>query len=169
MRIQQILLAVFTIFAILMIPGHLLAKGPVPYGPPINLKTAKAVLAAAEAKADENDWAVVIAIVDSGGNLVLLHRLDNTQLGSIEIAQGKAKTAVNFRKSTKDFEDRIANGGADLKLLKLNGLPMEGGLPIIQDGQVVGAIGISGVTSKQDGQIAAAGLEGLEKVETKKE
>lgn len=115
------------------------------------------------AKANENGWPVVIAIVDSGGNLVLLQRLDNTQLGSIEIAQRKAKTAVNFRKPTKFWEDRIAKGGVNLKLLKLNGFPMEGGLSIVHQGKVIGAIGVSGVTSTQDAAVGAAGIEALTK------
>lgn len=143
--------------------SHVLAKGPTPYGPPISLADAKKVMAAAEAKANENDWPVVIAILDSGGHLVMLQRLDNTQLGSIEIAQRKAKTAVNFRRPTKDWEERIAKGGVDLKLLKLNGFPMEGGLPIIHDGKVIGGIGVSGVSSTQDAEIGVAGIKALSK------
>ncbi len=143
--------------------GPLLADSPITYGAPIDLKTAKLVMAAAEAKAKENGWPVVIAIVDSGAHLVCLERLDGTQLGSIEIAQRKAVTAAKFRKPTKFWEDRIAKGGVDLKLLKLNGFPMEGGLPIIVDGKVIGAIGVSGVTSTQDAAIGTAGQQALGK------
>lgn len=142
-------------------PLPLVADKPTPYGAPIGLAAAKKIMAAAESKAVENEWAVAIAIVDSGGNLVLFQRLDNTQLGSIEIAQLKALTAVNFRRPTKDWEERIAKGGVDLKLLKLNGFPMEGGLPIVHDGEVIGAIGVSGVTSTQDAEIGTAGIEAL--------
>ena len=149
------------VFAALASP--LLAGSPLTYGPPIDLETAKLVMAAAEAKAKENGWPVVIAIVDSGAHLVCLERLDGTQLGSIEIAQRKAVTAAKFRKPTKFWEDRIAKGGVDLKLLKLNGFPMEGGLPIIVDGKVIGAIGVSGVTSTQDAAIGTAGQEALGK------
>lgn len=152
------LLAFAMLFAV---ASSVLAASPTPYGAPISLKQAKVVMKAAEAIANENDWPVVIAIVDSGGHLVMLQRLDNTQLGSIEIAQLKALTAVNFRRPTKDWEDRIAKGGVDLKLLKLNGFPMEGGLPIVHDGKVIGAIGVSGVTSTQDAAIGAAGIKAL--------
>ena len=151
------------VFAVMLtlVSGRIMADGPTPYGPPIDLVKAKKVMAAAETKAKQNQWPVVIAIVDSGGNLVMLQRLDNTQLGSIEIAQLKAKTAVNFRRPTRDWEDRIAGGGRDLKLLKLNGFPMEGGLPIIHNGKVIGAIGVSGVTSQQDAAIGSAGIHAL--------
>ena len=115
-------------------------------------------MAAAEAEAKKNSWSVVIAIVDGGGHLVILERLDNTQWGSVEIAQRKALTAVKFRRPTRFWEERIAKGGVDLKLLKINGFPMEGGLPIIQQGKVIGAIGVSGVTSTQDAQIGRAGI-----------
>ena len=134
------------------------AAEPVPYGAPIDLVTAKKVMAAAEAEAKKNSWSVVIAIVDGGGHLVMLERLDNTQWGSVEIAQRKALTAAKFRRPTRFWEERIAKGGVDLKLLKINGFPMEGGLPIIHQGKVIGAIGVSGVTSTQDAQIGRAGI-----------
>lgn len=137
------------------------AAEPVPYGTPIDLVTAKKVMAAAEAEAKKNSWSVVIAIVDGGGHLVMLERLDNTQWGSVEIAQRKALTAAKFRRPTRFWEERIAKGGVDLKLLKINGFPMEGGLPIIHQGKVIGAIGVSGVTSTQDAQIGRAGIAAL--------
>jgi glc operon protein GlcG len=133
-----------------------------PYGPPITLEQAKKVLAGAEAEARKNNWNVVIAIQDSGGHLVLLQRLDNTQFGSVQIAQQKAYSAVAFRRPTKVFQDGVAAGGEGLRLLKLEGAtPVEGGLPIIVDGKVIGAIGVSGVTSQQDNQIAKAGADAL--------
>ena len=138
------------------------AGGPPAYGPPITLDMAKKVMAGAEAEAVKNHWEVVISILDSGGNLVMLHRLDNAQLGSIGISQDKAKTAVNFRRPSKVFEDKIAEGGVNLKLLKLPGLPFNGGLPILRDGKLIGGIGVSGVTSAQDAQVGAAGIAALD-------
>jgi glc operon protein GlcG len=140
------------------------AQEPMPYGPPITLEQAKGIMAGAEAEADKNNWPVVIAIVDTGGNLVLLQRLDNAQFGSVEVARQKAWSAAAFRRPTKVFQEAIAGGGANLRLLRLEGAsPLEGGIPIAVDGQVVGAIGVSGVTSEQDAQIAQAGIDNLTK------
>ncbi len=155
--------SLLSICLVATLTGSAKAEGPTPYGAPINLAQAKKVAAGATAHANANNWAVVIAIVDSGGHLVLLERLDNTQIGSIEIAQLKAKTAVNFRRPTKFWEDRIAKGGRDVKLLKINGFPMEGGLPIVHEGKVIGAIGVSGVSSTQDAEIGMAGIAELTK------
>ena len=133
-----------------------------PYGAPITLEQAKKVVAGAEAEARKNNWNVVIAVLDSGGHLVLLQRLDNTQFASIEVAQQKAYSAVAFRRPTKVFQDGVAAGGEGLRLLKLAGAtPVEGGLPLILDGKLVGSIGVSGVTSQQDNQIAKAGADSL--------
>jgi uncharacterized protein GlcG (DUF336 family) len=133
-----------------------------PYGAPISLDQAKKVVAGAEAEARKNNWNVVIAILDSGGHLVLLQRLDNTQFASVEVAQQKAYSAVAFRRPTKVFQDGVAAGGEGLRLLKLAGAtPVEGGLPLILDGKLVGSIGVSGVTSQQDNQIAKAGADAL--------
>ncbi|MGH7958011.1 MAG: GlcG/HbpS family heme-binding protein [Opitutaceae bacterium] len=131
----------------------------VPYGAPIPLAEARRVLVAAQAEAARNNWNVAIAVVDSGGHLVAFERMDSTQYGSVVVAQDKARTAVSFRRSSKAFQDTIASGGEGTRILKLTGAtPIEGGLPIIVGGRLVGAIGVSGVTSAQDGQIAAAGL-----------
>ena len=133
-----------------------------PYGAPISLEQAKKVVAAAEAEARKNNWNVVIAVLDSGGHLVLLQRLDNTQFASVEVAQQKAYSAVAFRRPTKVFQDGVAAGGEGLRLLKLAGAtPVEGGLPLIAEGKMVGSIGVSGVTSQQDNQIAKAGADTL--------
>ena len=135
---------------------------PPPYGAPITLDQAKKAMVASEAEARKNGWNVVIAIVDSGGNLVMLQRLDNTQFGSIEVARSKAHTAVAFRRPTKVFQDLIGQGGANLRLLKLEGASvLEGGVPVVLGGAIVGAIGVSGVTSQQDAQIAQAGADAL--------
>jgi glc operon protein GlcG len=128
------------------------------YGPPISIALAKQIASAAEAEAVANGWPVVIAILDPGANLVLLHKLDHTQLGSVAVAQAKAQTAVKFKRPTKSFEEALAAGGGGLKWLAINDLcPVEGGLPLIQNGEVIGAIGVSGVLSNQDAQVAAAG------------
>jgi uncharacterized protein GlcG (DUF336 family) len=124
----------------------------------LNLDGARKVAAAAEAEAKKNNWNVVIAIVDDGGNLLYLQRMDGTQTGSIQVAIDKAKTAQAFKRPTKVFEDAIAGGRN--AILGLNGaLPLEGGLPIKVGDQVIGAIGVSGVTAQQDGQIAKAGTD----------
>jgi glc operon protein GlcG len=142
------------------------AQAPPPaYGPAISLEQAKKVMAGAETEARKNNWNVVIAILDSGGNVVLLQRMDNTQFGSVEVARQKAHTAVAFRRPTKAFEDLIAQGGANLRLLRLEGVsPLEGGIPILAaDGKIIGGIGVSGVTSAQDAQIAKAGIDAMMK------
>lgn len=132
------------------------------YGEPINLAQAKEVLAGAQAKARENDWNVVVAIVDAGGHLVLLERMDSTQYGSVEVALVKARSASAFRRPSKVFQDVVASGGAGLRILNLPaGAPFNGGLPLIVNGKLVGAIGVSGVTGEQDGIIAQAGVEAL--------
>ena len=134
-----------------------------PYGAPMTLDQAKKAMAASEAEARKNNWNVVIAILDSGGNLVMLQRLDNTQFGSIDVAKDKAHAAVAFRRPTKVFQDLIAQGGVNLRILNLTGNAgvLEGGVPVIADGKVIGAIGVSGVTSQQDAQIAQAGADAL--------
>lgn len=133
-----------------------------PYGAPIPLADAKRVLAAAQAEALKNKWNVAVTIVDSGGHLVAFERMDTTQTGSIEVSLEKARTAAAFRRPSKVFQDLVAAGGEGLRALKLPGaLPIEGGLPLVLGGKIVGAIGVSGVTSAQDGQIAAAGVAAL--------
>jgi len=138
------------------------APPPPSYGPAITLEQAKKVMAGAEAEAGKNSWPVVIAVVDSGGNLVMLSRLDNAQWGSIDVARGKAHSAVAFRRPTKVFQDAIGQGGANLRLLNLSGVSLlEGGIPIVVDGKIIGAVGVSGVTSQQDAQIGQAGIDAL--------
>ena len=135
---------------------------PPPYGPPIGIENARKIMAAAESEAAKNNWAVVITIIDSGGHVVMLHRRDDVQLSSIEIAQGKAKTALMFKRPSKVLDDAISGGGPGLRFLALKDiLPLEGGVPILLDGKIVGAIGVSGVLSAQDSQIARAGVDGL--------
>jgi len=133
-----------------------------PYGTPISLEQAKKVMAAAEAEAQKNNWPVAITVVDSGGHVVAVHRLDDTQLGSIQFAEDKARTAVLYRRPSKAFEDAVAGGGIGLRVLGLPGAaPYEGGVPIFLDGKIIGGIGVSGVLPQQDGQIANAGASAL--------
>ena len=135
---------------------------PPPYGPPIGIENARKAMAAAEAEAAKNNWAVVIAIIDSGGNIVMLHKGDDVQLSSIDISVGKAKTALRFKRPSKVLDEAISGGGAGLRFLALHDIvPLEGGLPIMMDGKIVGAIGVSGVLSSQDSQTARAGVDAL--------
>jgi glc operon protein GlcG len=131
---------------------------PPEYGTSIALALAKQVMQAAEAEALANHWPMVIAIVDAGGHLQLFQRMDNAQLGSVRIAQAKAETALKFRRPTKIFEDSVAAGGTGWRILAMDGMcPLEGGVPLVQDGKIVGAIGVSGMHSSQDAQVANAG------------
>jgi glc operon protein GlcG len=133
-----------------------------PYGPPLTLETAKKMMAAAEAFAKKNNWPVAIVIVDSAAIPVMVHKLDDAQHSAVEIATGKATTAVNVRRPTKVFQDGLAAGGENVRFLKVPGVfPLEGGFPIIVDGKIVGGIGASGVLSSQDSQVSTAGLEAL--------
>jgi glc operon protein GlcG len=132
------------------------------YGTPIGLEAAKKVMAAAEAEAVKNNWGMAIAILDSTGHIVMLHKLDNTQYGSIAVAEDKARSAIYYRRPTKVFEDLVAQGGIGLRTLALRGAsPLEGGVPIIADGKIIGAIGVSGATAVQDGQVAKAGADAV--------
>jgi len=146
--------------------GSALAQQPAPatppYGPPITLDQAKRAMAAAELEAAKNFWQVAITILDSGGTLVMFHKLDNTQLSSVPVSEGKARTALEFKRPSKALDDAIAAGGAGLRLLALKDItPLEGGLPIVVDGKIIGAIGVSGALSSQDAQTAKAGADAL--------
>jgi glc operon protein GlcG len=126
----------------------------------LSLADAKQIAAAASTKAIAEGWNVVIAIHDNGGNLIYLERADGTQLGSIVVAQEKSRTALRFKRPTKVLEDTILAGR--VHMMSLPGITsVEGGLPLIVDGEVVGSIGVSGVQSNQDGQVAAAGAAAL--------
>jgi glc operon protein GlcG len=129
------------------------------YGVSVNLEQAKKIMMAAEAHAKANNWIVGIAIVDTAGHLVLFQKADGLQNVSVQIAQGKAVTAVNFRRPTKALEDGITAGGVGLRILGMPGVtPLEGGVPIVVDGRIIGAVGVSGVLSSQDAQVAIAGI-----------
>jgi uncharacterized protein GlcG (DUF336 family) len=126
----------------------------------LTLEVAKAIAAASEKFADDNEWDVVIAIVDAGGHLVYFQREDGVQIGSIRMALGKAETAIGYKRPTKEWEESIA-GGRTVVLALPGGTPFEGGIPITVDDEVIGAIGVSGVTAQQDGMIAQAGVDAL--------
>jgi uncharacterized protein GlcG (DUF336 family) len=135
-----------------------------PYGAPITLDQAKRVMGAAELEAAKNAWIVAIAILDSGGNMVMFHKGDNTQLSAITTSTGKARTALEFKLPSKALDDAIAAGGAGMRLLALKDItPLQGGLLILVDGKIAGAIGVSGALSAQDDQIAKAGADVLAK------
>jgi glc operon protein GlcG len=132
------------------------------YGPNVTLEQARKIYAAAEAEARRNNAPVAIAVVDTAGNLVLYQRLDNTQTASIRLAVDKAASAAIYRRSTRVFQESLARGGENLRILALNGaVPVEGGLPIFLDGRVIGGIGVSGAPGDLDNQIAQAGAKGL--------
>ena len=124
----------------------------------LTLADAQRIADAAQHHAAENGWNVVISIVDGGGHLLVLRRMDGTQTGSIDIAIRKAESAFHFKRPTKDLQDLIARDGLTFVMTLPNVTAVEGGLPVIHDGEVIGAIGISGVTAEQDGIIAAAAV-----------
>ncbi|MGQ0580055.1 MAG: GlcG/HbpS family heme-binding protein [Betaproteobacteria bacterium] len=126
----------------------------------LTLDAAKKIAAAAEDEARKNNWNVVIAVVDDGGHLVYLQRIDGTQTGSIDVAIGKARTSAAFKRPTKIF-DELAKTRPSITSISPNAVLLEGGVPVVVGGQVVGAVGVSGVTSAQDAQIAEAGIAAL--------
>jgi uncharacterized protein GlcG (DUF336 family) len=131
---------------------------PNPYGPPITLEQAKKPAAAALAEAAKNKWTMAVAIVDTSGNLVYYEKMDNTQIASATVAIDKARSAALYKRPTKALQDAVAAGGAGLRILRLKGaIPVEGGVPLILDGRIIGAIGVSGDSSDHDNQCAAAG------------
>ncbi len=140
-----------------IVPGS--AQQPPVYGGSMTLEQAKKAMAAAEAEAIKNNLAMVIAIVDGTGHLLMLHKLDNASYGSIRVATGKARTAFEFRQPTKNLHERL-NAGTATHLLTLGGATLiEGGLPIVVGGKIVGAIGVSGGSPTQDAQVAKAGAD----------
>jgi uncharacterized protein GlcG (DUF336 family) len=135
---------------------------PNAYGPPISLESAKKAAAAALAEARKNNWTMAVAVVDTGGYLVYYEKMDNTQLAGATIAQEKARSAALFKRPTKVMQEMLAAGGAGVRVLRLRGaIPVEGGLPLISDGKIIGAIGLSGDSSENDGRCAQAGVDTL--------
>jgi glc operon protein GlcG len=138
------------------------AQMPNPLGGPVSLENARKAAAPALAEAEKNHWTVAVAVVDTGGNLIYYEKMDNTQIGSASVAIEKARTAALFKRPTKAFQDTLAAGGDGLRILSLKGvIAVEGGIPLVMDGKIVGAIGVSGATSAQDAQCAKAGADVL--------
>jgi glc operon protein GlcG len=122
----------------------------------LTLDAAKEIMAAAEAEAGKNSWAVSIAILDEGARLIMLQRMDGAPPASVDVCQAKGRSAALFKRPTKAFSDAVTGGRVAIMALP-GAIPVEGGLPLMSGGQCVGAIGVSGVTSEQDAQIGAAG------------
>lgn len=142
--------------------GALAQQGPLPYGMNVSVDVAKKAAAAAVAESAKNGWFMAVAVTDTSGQLVYFERMDNTQHGSINIAIGKARSAAQFKRPTKVFQDLVAKGSDFTYLLGLEGaVVVQGGIPIVADGKVVGAIGCSGATGAQDVQACTAGLAAL--------
>ena len=159
-KIRWIALVVVIVMAF---ASGVFAQSPPPYGSPVSLDVAKKVAAAAMGEAKKNGWVpIVVVVIDWSGSPVYLERMDGTLYAGVDVAMKKAGSAAAFRRSTKDFADLLAQGGLGNRFLVLpHAMPVEGGLPILIDGKVVGAIGVSGVTAQQEGLIAAAGLAAL--------
>ncbi|HZD95762.1 MAG TPA: heme-binding protein, partial [Candidatus Sulfotelmatobacter sp.] len=152
LRIPKILSILALAFCALGMEAQML---PNPYGPPISLENAKKAAAAAMAEAAKNHWNMAVAIVDPNGALVYYEKMDNTQIGSANVSINKARSAALFKRPTKAFQDALAGGGAGMRVLGLEGaVPVEGGLPLIADGKIIGAIGLSGDTGENDGKCA---------------
>ena len=142
--------------------GTAVAQMPNPYGPAISLENAKKAAAPALAEAAKNNWRVAVAIVDPAGTLVYYEKMDNTQLGSANVAVDKARSATLFKRPTKVLQDALAAGGEGWRILRVqDAVPVEGGIPLVMDGKIVGAIGVSGATSAQDSQCAKAGADAV--------
>jgi len=146
------------VLSLILCGTGLRAQMPNPYGMPISLEQARKPAATALAEAARNKWNMAVAIVDPSGNLVYFERMDGTQAGSIQVAQNKARCAARFKRPTKAFQDGLAAGGAGLRILDIEGaVAVEGGIPLVVDGKIVGAIGVSGDTSEHDNVCATAG------------
>ena len=148
--------------AFVLCAATVFAQMPNPYGTPITGENAKKAAAAALAEARKNNWTMAAAVVDPSGDLVYFEKVDGTQAASVDIAIDKARSAARFKRPTKALQDVLAAGGVGLRLLALQGaVPVDGGVPLLMGGKIVGAIGLSGGTSDQDGQCAKAGADTL--------
>lgn len=158
-RSIKFLVALTVVFCTLRTTSQMM---PNPYGAPIGVDDAKKAAAAALAEARKNNWKMAVAVVDPNGDLVYYEKMDNTQLGSSQVSINKARSAARFKRPTKAFQDGLAAGGAGLRILGLEGaVPVEGGIPIVMDGKIVGAIGVSGDTSEHDAVCSQAGVNTL--------
>jgi glc operon protein GlcG len=157
-----LLVALCSMTALAQAPAPAAAPPPLPYGPPIGVENAKKAAAAALAEARKNNWFMAAAVVEPTGVLVYYEKMDNTQIGSASVSIDKARTAALFKRPSKAFQDLVAGGGAGLRVLSLpNAVAIEGGVPIVVNGQIIGAIGVSGDTSDHDGICAQAGAAAL--------
>jgi glc operon protein GlcG len=149
--------------ALPLLAASVASQAQVPqYGANVTLEQARKAIAVGQAEARKNNWPVAIAIVDNAGQLVAFEKMDNTQTASVMVAQDKAVSAAIYRRPTKVMQDAVAGGGAGIRFLNLRDASVvEGGLPITIDGKIVGAIGVSGVNSDQDGMVAKAGADAL--------
>ena len=154
-----------TLAAVALMGAALSVHAQVPqYGTSINHETARKVVAGAVAEARKQNLPMAIAVVDNAGQLVAFERMDNTQTASIAVAQEKGVSAATYRRPTKVFQDLVAGGGVGLRVLTLRGaVAVEGGVPLVVDGKIVGAIGVSGGSSEQDGMVAKGGVDALVK------
>lgn len=158
----RVMIIVGALFATLAPRDAQAQQMPYGYGMPIPVEHARKAAAAAVAEAHKNGWTVAVAVVDPAGELVFFERMDSTQMASVLVSQEKARTAARFKRPSKAFEDAVAGGRT--AIMALPGVtPVEGGVPIVIDNKIVGAIGVSGATSPQDAQCAIAGAETLGK------
>lgn len=159
----RFVLRIFLLVVLLVLTtSSVFAQMPNPYGAPVNLENAKKAAAAAVAEARKNNWTMAVAITDPGGDLVYFEKMDGTQTGSVNVAIGKARSAALYKRPSKVWQDIVAGGGAGLRILGLEGaVPIGGGVPLVIDGKIVGAIGLSGGTADQDDQCARAGADAL--------
>lgn len=158
------------VLMLVLCAGSLLAQAPpsaapptsnylIPIGPSVSLETAKKAAAAASAEVRKNGWFMAIAVVDPNGTLVYYEKTDNTQIGSADVAIDKARSAALYKRPTKAFQDGLAKEGLNLRILGLRGaVPLDGGYPIVVNGKLIGAIGVSGDLSENDAKCAMAGV-----------
>src|SRR5262245_1284328 len=165
--IFRLTVMIITIGTLMMAANRPVAAADLATKRSLTLEVARQIAASAEKHARENKWNVCIAIVDDGGHLIYFQRMDGTQYGSVVVSQKKAQTAIGFKRPSKTFEEGVA-GGRNALLGLPGAVPLEGGLPLTIDGDIIGAIGISGVTAQQDGMIAQAGADSLAGIVGKK-
>jgi len=155
LRVVSKFLPLFVVITSLAMEAQMM---PNPYGPPVSVEAAKKAAAAALAEAVKNHWTMAVAVVDPNGTLVYYEKMDNTQLGSAQVSIDKARSAALFKRPTKALQDALSSGGAGIRVMALQGaVPIEGGVPILAEGKVIGAIGVSGDSSDHDGICAQAG------------
>jgi len=151
---KALIVVMFAVFAL----GTESQMMPNPYGPPVGVEAAKKAAAAALAEAVKNKWNMAVAVVDPNGTLIYYEKMDNTQIGSAKVSINKAKSAALYKRPTKALQDALASGGAGLRVLGLeDAVPVEGGVPLVSEGKIIGAIGVSCDTSEHDGVCAQAG------------